>query len=65
VFVATKLNTCWDLLPLDQRLPHRTKGWWENAHWSISHNRNDTHSSIYQPGGTAVVATNKLSHRAL
>jgi len=65
MFVATELNMCWDLLPLDQCLPYCTKGWWENSHWSILHNRNDTHSSVYQPGGTTVVATNELSHRAL
>jgi len=65
VFVAAELNTCWDLLPPDQWLPGRTKGWWENLHWSLSHNRNDTHSSIYQHGGTGIVVTNALSHCAL
>jgi len=65
VFMAAELNTCWDLLPPDQRLPNRTKGWWENLHWSLSHNHNDSHSSIYQPGGTGIVVINALSHCTL
>ena len=65
VFVVAKLNTCWDLLPPDQWLPHKTKGWWENLHWSLSHSCNEKHSSSYQPGGTGIVVLNVLSHRAL
>jgi len=65
VFVVAELNTCWDLLPPDQRLPSYTKGWWENSHWITSHNRNETLQSTYQPGGTMLVVTNKLSHCAL
>jgi len=65
IFTVAELNTCWDLLPPDQRLPNRMKGWWENSHWSLSHNCNDSHSSIYQPSGTGIVVTNALSHCAL
>jgi len=65
VFVVAKLNTCWDLLPPDQWLPHKTKGWWENLHWSLSHNHNDKQSSSYQPGSMGIVVLNVLSHRAL
>jgi len=65
VFTAAELNTCWDLLPPDQRLASLTKGWWENSHWCVSHNRREESPSVYQPGGTALVVTNKLSHRAL
>jgi len=65
MFAAAELNTCWDLLPPNQQLPSLTKGWWENSHWSTSHNQNDASMSIYQPGGTALVVTNELSHRAL
>jgi len=36
-----------------------------NSHWSTSHNRNDASTSVYQPGGTVLVVTNELSHRAL
>jgi len=65
VFAAAELNTCWDVLPPDQRLPSFTKGWWENSQWIVSYNRNESPHSAYQPGGTAVVVTNKLSHSAL
>ncbi len=66
VFAAAELNTCWDLVPPNQRLPRKTKGWWENSQWSISHNRtNNNHSSSYQPGSMGIVMVNALSHRAL
>ena len=39
IFVFTKHNTCWDLLPPAKQLPELTHGWWENSHWSIAHNQ--------------------------
>jgi len=42
IFAMTKLNTFWDLLPPAQCLPTKMKGWWENSHWSISHNNNNS-----------------------
>jgi len=60
----TKLNTAWDLIGYNQCLPNKTRGWWELAHWSISHNKRDLHRDIYQPGGMAVLITNKATHWA-
>jgi len=32
-------NICWDLLPKHQQLAERTRGWWENAHWTTDFNK--------------------------
>jgi len=37
-FGFTEANTCWDMLPPQQQLQARTRGWWENAHWSLGYN---------------------------
>jgi len=42
----------------------QTRYWWESSHWSISNNLQETNDAAYQPGGTALVIMNQLSHRA-
>jgi len=64
-YAFTKHNTCWDLLAPNKGLPCLTQGWWENAHWSVSHNWLDKNNGVYQPGGISIVAVNKYSHNAL
>jgi len=63
-FAFTKHNTCWDLLPPEKRLLGITRGWWENAHWSIVHNCIDNNQGLYQPSGTGLVIVNSFSHSA-
>jgi len=55
-------NTCWDLLHYEQRLLHKTQGWWEMVHWSLGFNQMDTFRDIYQPRGTCVLAINTIAH---
>jgi len=43
---------------------NKTKYWWENTHWSLTHNQRDLHAAPYQPGGTRIVIFNQLSYRA-
>jgi len=65
VFSFAEHNKCWDLVPKKLQLPERTKGWWENAQWSVGYNKHETEPSEHQPGGTGILVVNEFSHRAL
>jgi len=52
----------WDKVPFEARIPHKTHGWWEAQHWSISHNKKNKFGDTFQPGGKAVVVLNELAH---
>jgi len=54
----------WKKAPSHLHLKEQMRYWWESSHWSISHNIQETNDALYQPGGTAVVIMNQLSHRA-
>jgi len=56
-------NVAWDKIEPYLWPPEQTKYWWENAHWSLTHNRRDLHAAPYQPGGTGIVVVNQLSYR--
>jgi len=55
---------CWDVLPEDQHLAKRTRGWWEHCQWSLSHNCTKTNNSPHQPGGTGLLCLNHVAHQA-
>jgi len=55
-------NACWDVIPKQQQLAERTKGWWENAHWTTTFNKQDKNPTAHQPGGTGILIINQLSH---
>jgi len=38
--------------------------WWENSHWGITNNMQETNKVDYQPGGAALVFMNWLLHQA-
>jgi len=65
VFAFAEHNICWDLIPKQQQLAERTRGWWENAHWAMGYNKREKYPIAHQPGGTGIAVLNKLSHRAL
>jgi len=65
VFGFAEHNTCWDLIHKNEQIIERTRGWWENAHWSISHNKRERHPIVHQPGGTGLAVFNAFSHKAL
>jgi len=54
----------WGKTEYKQRLPERTKGWWESVQWSMAYNKMEAHPSVYQPGGTALGIFNAMVHRA-
>jgi hypothetical protein len=62
----TELNKCWHLLPDKDKWKERSRGWWETSHSNLSYNRNDnTLSTVYQPGGTAIISIENTSHRII
>jgi len=65
IFGFTEANTCWDVVPENQRLAHQTRGWWENSQWSLSHNRLEKDNLAHQPGGTGIVCINQVAHKTL
>jgi len=50
VFGFAEHNACWDVIPKQQQLAERTKGWWENAHWTTAFNKQDKNPTAHQPG---------------
>jgi len=54
----------WSQTDLHLHPPKQTQFWWENAHWIISHNRQDAHAAVYQPGGKGLVTANQLFYQA-
>jgi len=64
IAALTECNVAWHLVdkafyPLEQ-----TKFWWENSHWSITHNRQEQHPTKHQRGGTCILVANQLSYWA-
>jgi len=64
ICAITECNVDWKKAPPHLHPKEQTRYWWESSHWSISHNILETNDTTYQPGGTAVVIMNHLSHRA-
>jgi len=64
VTALTECNVAWNLAKRDLYPPEQTKFWWENAHWSITHNRQEKYATTHQRGGTCIIVTNQLSYRA-
>jgi len=65
VFDFTEHNICWDILPKQQQLADRTRGWWENSHWTTALNKCDQNPITHQPGRTGLGVFNELSLKAL
>ena len=60
----SETNIKWNTLSTYDRLPQRTSKWWENTHCSHSYNTHDVSRAKFQPGGTAILSRNHLSHKA-
>jgi len=58
----TECNVAWNQVDPALWPQEQTKFWWENAHWSVTHNRVDPKVAKYQPGGTCVLVVNQLSY---
>jgi len=56
-------NIAWHWIPAMNRLPKRTRGWWEACHSNMAHNTNDPNANPYQPGRVAILSLNKSAHQ--
>jgi len=65
IFGFTKASKCWDLVPDTQQLPMKTHGWWENSHWSLSHNQTEANAGMQQPGGAGLLCVNQVTHQTM
>ncbi len=65
MFGFAEHNICWNKIPKQQQLAERTRGWWENSHWTTAFNKCDKNPIVHQQGGTGLVVLNKLSHQAM
>jgi len=57
-------NVAWDQVNHSLYPEEQMKFQWKNYHWSISHNHEDPHSTLYQPRGTGIIVVNQSSHQA-
>jgi len=64
IAALTECNVAWQLVDASFYPSEQTKYWWENSHWSITHNRQEIYPTKHQRGGTCLVVTNQLSYRA-
>jgi len=65
IFGIAEINLDWRVLNEQERLPHRTKEWWEHQHISWAHNRNLPPRQARQYGGTALFSVNKAALRVI
>jgi hypothetical protein len=65
IFGMAEINVDWRLLPEEDRLQFRTKGWWESLHLSTSNNTTSHPITPHQYGGTAVWSIDKTVHRVI
>lgn len=65
IFGMAETNLDWRMLKEPDKLPARTKEWWDQQHVSWAHNRNVAPSQARQYGGTALFSVNKAAHRAV
>jgi len=57
-------NAAWSTIDPDIWPQQQTHYWWENVHWSLTHNTLDPDAASYQLGGTGVLVVNQLSYHA-
>jgi len=65
IFGIAEINLDWRVLNEQERLPHRTKEWWEHQHISWAHNRNLPPRQAREYGGTALFSVNKAALRVI
>jgi len=65
IFGLAETNLDWRVLKESEKLPARTREWWDQQHVSWAHNRTAAPSQARQYGGTALFSVNKAAHRAV
>ena len=62
IMALQQLNVCWNKVGNQNKIWDRFRGWQENCNLSVSYNTEDANRKAFQPGGTAVIATGKITH---
>ena len=62
VFAVQQLDICWDKVENHKKIWDRFRGWQESCNLSVAFNIEDSNRMPYQPGGTAVISTGKITH---
>ena len=62
IAAVQQLNVCWTHLANKHKIWDRFRGWKESSHLKVAYNRREKSKTYFQPGGTAVMALNKVSH---
>jgi hypothetical protein len=65
IFGMAEMNVDWRMLKEHEKLPTRTKEWWEHQHVSWTHNRTFAPRQARQYGGIALFSVNKAAHRVI
>jgi hypothetical protein len=65
VFGVTETNVDWRLFREEDKLPLRTRDWWDNQHVCWAFNSTSAPFEPRQYGGTAVFSTNQAAHRVI
>ena len=65
VIAVNENNVNWSKLPPDQSYQYLLRGTWDLCKSVFSHNTNDISINTIQPGGTGIIATNKMASRFL
>ena len=65
VLGLSEVNLKWNRFSCYDRLIQRTSKWWENSHCRYAYNSHDVSSAKFQPGGTAILSINHLSHKVI
>jgi hypothetical protein len=63
VFGVAETNEDWRLCREEDKLPLRTRDWWDNQHVRWAFNSTSAPFELRQYGGTAVFSTNQAAHR--
>ena len=61
----SEINLKWNQFSPYDRLSQRTSKWWENTNCRYAYNSHDLSTAKFQPGGTAILSINQLSHKVL
>jgi len=65
IFGMAETNLDWRMLSELEKLPHRTKEWWEHQLISWANNQTFPPRQARQYGGTALLSINKAAHRVI
>jgi hypothetical protein len=65
IFGMAETNLDWRVLKEHEKLPTRTKEWWDQQNVSWAHNRTFVPHQAQQYGGTALFSINKAAHQVI